>query len=92
VEPTCEEVTMARGHGWQFGPFQVDVTSERLWRGTAAIVLRPKSFAVLRYLVARAGQLVARYDAIVLWMLGYPDQALEGSRRALNLAQEVAQP
>ena len=29
---------------------------------------------------------------MALWMLGYPDQAPEGSRRALNLAEEVAQP
>jgi hypothetical protein len=32
------------------------------------------------------------YDAMVLRVLGYPAQALERSRRALNIAEEVAQP
>jgi predicted ATPase len=32
------------------------------------------------------------YDAMTLWVLGYPEQALERSRRALNIAEEVAQP
>ncbi len=32
------------------------------------------------------------YDAMVLWVLGYPAQALERSRRALHIAEEVAQP
>ena len=32
------------------------------------------------------------YDAMALWVLGYPEQALERSRRALRLAEEVAQP
>jgi DNA-binding winged helix-turn-helix (wHTH) protein len=59
---------MARGQAWQFGPFRVDVESERLWRGTAAVVLRPKSFAVLGYLVAHAGRLVAREEFLqALW-------------------------
>ena len=51
---------MARGHEWRFGPFRVDVENERLWHGSAEILLRPKSFAVLRYLLAHASQLVAR--------------------------------
>jgi DNA-binding winged helix-turn-helix (wHTH) protein/tetratricopeptide (TPR) repeat protein len=32
------------------------------------------------------------YDAMALWVLGYPEQALEQSRRAINLAEEVAHP
>jgi len=32
------------------------------------------------------------YGAIILWMLGHPDQALKMSRQALTLAQEVAHP
>jgi predicted ATPase len=38
------------------------------------------------------GVLSLTYDAMALWMLGYPDQALERSRQALNLAEDVAQP
>jgi predicted ATPase len=32
------------------------------------------------------------YAAVTLWLLGYPDQALQRSHEALTLAQEVAHP
>ena len=32
------------------------------------------------------------YNALTLWHLGYPDQALEESQRSIMLAQEVAHP
>src|SRR5207253_8942596 len=32
------------------------------------------------------------YLASILWVLGYPDQALTRSREALTLAQEIAHP
>jgi len=32
------------------------------------------------------------YEAIILWLLGHPDQALKMSHRALPLAQELAHP
>ena len=32
------------------------------------------------------------YDAMALWVLGYPEQALQRSRRAMRLAEEAAQP
>jgi predicted ATPase len=38
------------------------------------------------------GVLALTYDAMALWMLGYPDQALERARKALRLAQELSQP
>jgi predicted ATPase len=38
------------------------------------------------------GVLALTYDAMTLWALGYPEQALERSRRAMNLAEEVAHP
>ena len=52
------------GHDYQFGPFQLDVENERLWRGREEIILRPKSFAVLRYLVAQPRQLVTRDEIL----------------------------
>src|SRR5919108_6605901 len=59
---------MMRGHEWRFGPFRVDVENERLWHGSEEIVLRPKSFAVLQYLLAHASQLVAREKILhALW-------------------------
>jgi DNA-binding response OmpR family regulator len=32
-----------------FGPFHLDLRAEQLWRGTEAVPLPPKTFAVLRY-------------------------------------------
>jgi class 3 adenylate cyclase/predicted ATPase len=43
-----------------FPPFWLDVHNEQLWRDAQALALRPKTFAVLRYLAARAGQLVTQ--------------------------------
>ena len=34
-----------------FSPFRLDLSSEQLWREDQTIALRPKTFAVLRYLV-----------------------------------------
>src|SRR5262245_52512347 len=40
--------------------FALDLVNQRLWRGAQAIPLRPKTFAVLRHLVERRGQLVTK--------------------------------
>jgi DNA-binding winged helix-turn-helix (wHTH) protein/tetratricopeptide (TPR) repeat protein len=45
-----------------FPPFHLDLVNEQLWRGTELLPLRPKVFAVLRCLVAHAGQLVTREE------------------------------
>jgi DNA-binding winged helix-turn-helix (wHTH) protein len=47
-----------------FPPFWLDARNEQLWRGSQAIALRPKTFAVLRYLVAQAGQLVTQAELL----------------------------
>jgi DNA-binding winged helix-turn-helix (wHTH) protein/predicted ATPase len=44
----------------QFDPFALDLTNECLWKGSEAIRLRPKAFAVLEHLLARPGQLVTK--------------------------------
>jgi DNA-binding winged helix-turn-helix (wHTH) protein len=52
---------------WHFGSFQLDLTNAGLWRAGQPVPLRPKTFALLAYLVAHAGQLVpkaALLDAI----------------------------
>jgi hypothetical protein len=46
----------------EFPPFRLDLAAEQLWRDRAAIALRPKTFAVLRYLVERPGRLVTREE------------------------------
>ncbi|MEW6127834.1 MAG: AAA family ATPase [Acidobacteriota bacterium] len=43
-----------------FDSFCLDLTNECLWRGSQTLKLRPKAFAVLNYLLKRAGQLVTK--------------------------------
>ena len=47
-----------------FPPFWLDTRSEQLWHGVASLALRPKTFAVLQYLVTQAGQVVTQ-DALL---------------------------
>ncbi|MBI3796408.1 MAG: AAA family ATPase [Deltaproteobacteria bacterium] len=51
-----------------FRPFRLDVANARLWRRSQAITLRPKTFAVLCHLVARAGRLVTKKELLdAIW-------------------------
>jgi len=45
-----------------FGPFCLDATHGRLWRGEHVIALRPRSLAVLRYLAEHPGRLVTKAE------------------------------
>jgi predicted ATPase/DNA-binding winged helix-turn-helix (wHTH) protein len=47
-----------------FDPFCLDLANECLWRGSQAIKLRPKAFAVLDYLLGRPGQLVTKENLL----------------------------
>ena len=46
--------------GVAFGAFRLDAARHRLWQGEREIPLRPKSWDVLCYLVARPGLLIAK--------------------------------
>lgn len=53
---------------WFFPPFHLDVRGERLWRGTQLLELRPKTFAILRYLVEHAGELITKAQLLdAMW-------------------------
>ncbi len=43
-----------------FPPFRLDRVNEQLWRGDVRLPVRPKPFALLRYLVEHAGRLVTK--------------------------------
>lgn len=43
---------------------RLDLSNQQLWRDGQAVPLRPKTFAVLRYLVEHAGRLVTRDELI----------------------------
>src|SRR5262249_43109919 len=55
---------MAETHEFHFGAFRLDLRSEQLWCGTAAVRLRPKSFAVLHYLVAHPGRVIPKDELL----------------------------
>jgi DNA-binding winged helix-turn-helix (wHTH) protein len=51
-----------------FPPYRLDLGQQRLWRGAEEIVLRAKTFAVLRFLAERPGQLVTKEELLEnLW-------------------------
>ena len=47
-----------------FDPFSLDLANECLWKGSQAIKLRPKAFAVLGYLLGHPGQLVTKEELL----------------------------
>ncbi|HEV8659297.1 MAG TPA: winged helix-turn-helix domain-containing protein [Thermoanaerobaculia bacterium] len=51
-----------------FGPFQLDLRGGEVRRGNERVALEPKVFALLSYLIAHRGRLVARQELIdALW-------------------------
>src|SRR5215475_7163415 len=55
---------MKNDRGVNFGPFCLDLAAECLWKGSRAIKLRPKAFAVLDYLVCRPAKLVTKEELL----------------------------
>src|SRR5215471_16279588 len=47
-----------------FPPFRLDLSAEQLWCDTRAIALRPKTFAVLRYLAEHPGHLATKDELL----------------------------
>jgi DNA-binding winged helix-turn-helix (wHTH) protein len=48
-----------------FGPFRMDLAGEQLWRDDGALVaLKPKTFAVLRYLTDHPGRLITKQELL----------------------------
>ena len=55
---------MAPEHHLTFGPFRLEMTQGRLWRGDQVIPLRPRSLAMLRYLAEHPGRLVTKAEVL----------------------------
>ena len=53
---------MVQEHHLTFGPFRLDVTHGRLWRGEQVMILRPRSLAMLCYLAEHPGRLVTKAE------------------------------
>jgi len=59
---------MPAGTVLSFPPFHLDPANEQLWKGTQLVPLGPKPSAILRYLVARPGQLVTKEELLkAIW-------------------------
>ena len=72
---------MARRHDHAAGPVWLDLAHEQLWRGVEALHLRPKSFAVLRYLVAHPGRVVAKDELVqAVWPETAVSMTLQGKK------------
>jgi DNA-binding response OmpR family regulator len=54
-----------------FGPFRLDLTRERLWRGAQPPALQPKRLAVLRYLAYHAKAVSHQGGALAEGMGGH---------------------
>ena len=46
----------------EFPPYRMDLRAERLWRGDRPVALRPKAWALLRYLIERPGILATKEE------------------------------
>jgi DNA-binding winged helix-turn-helix (wHTH) protein/predicted ATPase len=79
-----------------FGGFRLEAANERLWRGEQAIALRPKAFAVLKYLVDHRGQLVTKQQLLDnVWPSTFvTDAVLKDSIRQVReaLGDDAASP
>src|SRR6476646_2737104 len=63
-----------------FGPFRLDTSNHCLWRGDERMVLTPKAFDLLRYLVERPDRLVTQDEILEgLWPETYVNP--EGVRK-----------
>jgi DNA-binding winged helix-turn-helix (wHTH) protein len=59
-----EARALMEAHEVQCGPFRVDLRNECVGYGAETLHLRPKTFAVWRYLVAHAGRLVTKEELL----------------------------
>ena len=73
-----------------FGSFRLDPAERRLFRGDDEVPLRPKTFAVLRHLLERAGRLVSKDELLdAVWRdTAVGDTVLKVSIRELREALE----
>jgi class 3 adenylate cyclase/tetratricopeptide (TPR) repeat protein len=75
-----------------FPPFRLELSSEQLWREDQTLALRPKTFAVLRYLVEHPGQLVTKDELLDAVWAGtvVSDTVLKSCIRELRVALDDA--
>lgn len=79
---------MAKRNPFNFGAYSLDRANELLWKGSEKIALRPKTFAVLKYLAERPGRLVTKQELLnALWEnLNISDEALKHCVKEIRTA------
>src|SRR5262245_48075586 len=79
-----------------FPPFHLDLTTETLWCGPQRLLLRPKAWALLRYLVENSPRLITQVELLdAIWQRAYvSDGLLRGAIRELRriLQDEATAP
>ena len=76
------------GHRWHFGPFEVDLQEQRLWRDGQVLPITRKSFALLSELIARPASLITKAELFnTVWAgRAVTDSALSRAVRELRVA------
>lgn len=60
-----------------FAPYRLDRVNQQLWRDEAIVPVRPKLFAVLRYMIENAGRLITREELLrAVWGRVHVDETL----------------
>jgi predicted ATPase/DNA-binding winged helix-turn-helix (wHTH) protein len=93
---------MAHNKHITFGQFRLDEANECLWQGELSLTLRPKVFAVLKYLIDHQGQLVTKErlleaiwhdtfvgDAVLKDAISQLREALKDNARSPRLIETV---
>lgn len=79
---------MSFDEGLHFAPFRLDLINEWLYRGQDRVVLRPKTYALLRYLAEHPNRLIPQEELIsAVWHHTFlSDSLLRGCVRELRQA------
>jgi len=82
------EAALPSEDDFHFPPFRLDVANERLWRGTQVVALRPKAYALLRFLAANPNRLIPQAEVMqAVWRHQHlSDGLLRGYVRELRSA------
>ena len=86
--PVGEENCHALLPQWVFGPFRLDPANACLWHGVETVVLPPKAFDVLHYLVTHPDRLVTKDELLdAVW----PETAVTDAvvRNAIGILRRV---
>ena len=103
--PVCEENCHALLRQWVFDCFRLDPDHVCLWRDAEAIILPPKAFAVLHYLMPHPDRLVTKNelldtvwpetavtDAVVRVAIGALRKVLDDNAAAITAATPTPHP